>query len=672
MQSNRRQILSFVAILMMVASAFAFTPSARAEASLDTSLEGFYNEYSFASVNGTAEYDVTFTNNGDVDFETVSITAAFQDTSWKIENVTFSTSEESNNGTLSLPLAAGGLAQVHVSVFVGYGAKIDFAQVPLTLDINTDDGTESSIVAIVCVTNWIAYESNYPSSAELNTYNKGDSYNYNLTVKNIAVTMNLDNTISPMDINDNIQLQYSSLSGWSITCTNESWHPFYGGQLEGMLADEVKTWEITVNLTGNVQAGEDILNFEASSTNPDDPFSMPYYQPYGLTVIPVSAAEWYGVGVSGAGMRNADVSEGSAIQTWSVGVSNFGNTADTFDLTWNLGNIPAGWGGTDAISATPTTSGAIGWQGSSNFDISLTIPADALSGSSASFIMTATSSSSSIETISQTFEVVVDQHYGVSMEVDTESKNGVPGSNVEFSFNLTNTGNGEDTFDIVVEGPGMWSPMSSVPSLMVDAVSSGQFLVSVMVPTTMTANSNSGDITITVTSSDNETTINSTVSVVASQVFAINIAYGTGSDGTVTISEDTSLQIKLNITNNGNGIDTLSLKLVNAPNWATLGADELQSITLNVGITSSVPLVITLSPDTAAVSGRDYTFQVIATSLDGTEWTSPDLTADIEAKETESTDVVEEVLEEEDDSPGFGVLASLLAFTFVVYGRRKD
>ncbi len=662
MQSNRRQILSFVAILMMVASAFAFTPSARAEASLDTSLEGFYNEYSFASVNGTAEYDVTFTNNGDVDFDTVSITAAFQDTSWKIENVTFSTSEESNNGTLSLPLAAGGLAQVHVSVFVGYGAKINFAQVPLTLDINTDDGPESSIVAIVCVTNWIAYESNYPSLAELNTYNKGDSYNYNLTVKNIAVTMNMDNTTSPMDINDNIQLQYSSLSGWSITSTDVSWHPFYGGQLEGMLADGVKTWEITVNLTGNVQAGEDILNFEATSTNPDDPFSMPYNQPYGLTVIPVNAAEWYGVGVSGAGMRNADVSEGSAIQTWSVGVSNFGNTADTFDLTWNLGNIPAGW----TISAIPTTSGAIGWQGSSNFDVSLTVPADALSGSSASFLMTATSSSSSIETATQTFEVVVDQHYGVSIEVDTESKNGAPGSNVEFSFNLTNTGNGEDTFDIVVEGPSMWSPMSSVPSLMIDAVSSGQFLVSVMVPTTMTANSNSGDIKITVTSSDNETTLNSTISVVASQVFDINIAYGTGSDGTVTISEDTSLQIKLNITNNGNGIDTLSLKLVNAPNWATLGAD-----TLIVG-TIPVPLVITLSPDTAAVSGRDYTFQVIATSLDGTEWTSPDLTADIEAKATDSTDVVEEVLEEEDDSPGFGVLASLLAFTFVVYGRRKD
>ena len=662
MQSNRRQFLSFVFILMMVVSAFAFTPSARAAASLNVTVDGFYNEYSFASVNGTAEYEVTFTNNGDMDLETVSISASFQDTSWKAENVTFSTSEESNNGTLSLPLAAGGLAQVHVSVFVGNGAKIDFAEIPLTFNINAEDGTELNIDVVVCVTNWIAFEDNYPSFAQLNTFNQGDTFSYNLTVENIAVTMGVDNITSPMDINDNILIQYSSLSGWSVTSNDESWHPFFGGQLEGMLASATKTWEITVELTGNVKAGEDILNFQASSTDPDDPFGIPYIQPYGLTVISVNAAEWFGVGTSGGGMRNADVSEGSSIQTWSVSVNNFGNTDDTFGLTWDLTNIPTGW----AISATPETSGQIGWKGSNNFDISLTVPADAVSGSSALFTMTATSGSSSIETAIQTFEVGVDQHYGVSMEVDAESKNGAPGSTVEFSFNITNAGNGQDTFDVIVEGPSMWSPMSSTSNLVVDAVSSDQFLVSVMVPTTMTANSNSGDITVTVTSSDNETTVNSIISVVASQVFDITIDYGTGSDGIVTVSQDTSLQIKLNITNNGNGIDTLTLELVNAPAWAALGAD-----TLVVG-TLPVPLVIILSPDTAALSGRDYTFQVLATSLDGTEWTSPDMTAEIEAKETDSTVVEEEVLDDEEDSPGFGILASLLAFTFVVYGRRKD
>jgi|TARA_B110000263_G_scaffold5664_1_gene4905 hypothetical protein len=661
MQSNSRQLLSFVAILMMVVSAFAFIPSAKGEATLNTTLEGYYNDYSFASVNGTAEYDITLSNDGDVNFDAITITASFQDDSWSPDNVTFTTSENSDNGTFLLSLNTTEVIQVHVSVLVGNGAKIDFAEVPLTLDINAD-GTESSIVAIVCVTNWIAYESNYPSSAQLETFDQGDKFNYNLTVKNIAVTMNGDASTSPMDINDHIQLQYSSLSGWSVTSSDESWHPFYGGQLEGMLASAVSTWEITVELTGNVKAGEDILNFQASSTDPEDPFGMPYFQPYGLTVIPVNANEWYGVGVSGAGMRNADVSEGSSIQTWFVSVNNFGNTADTFGLIWDLTSIPAGW----AISATPETTGQIGWQGSNSFDVSLTVPADALAGSNAIFSMTATSSSSSTETATQTFEVFVDQHYGVSMEVDAQSKEGAPASTVEFSFNITNTGNGQDTFDIMVEGPGIWSPMSSTSILVVDAINSGQFLVSVIVPTTMAANSNSGDITVTVTSSDGEAVVNSTVSVVVSQVFDISIAYGTGSDGTVTVSQDTSLQIKLNITNNGNGIDTLSLELVNAPAWATLGAD-----TLVVG-TMPVPLVIILSPDTAALSGRDYTFQVVATSLNGDEWTSPDMTAEIEAKETDSTVVEEEVLEEEDDSPGFGILASLLAFTFVVYGRRKD
>ena len=416
----------------MVVSAFTFIPSAKGEASLTTTLQGFYNEYSFASVNGTAFYDITLVNDGDVDFGTVSLTASFQDESWETINVTFSRdSGESNNATISLPLDSGALSQVYVSVHVSEDAKIDFAEVPLTININAD-GAESSVSAIVCVTNWIAYESNFPSSAQLETFNKGDKFNYNLTVENIAVVKNEDGSTLPIDINDNIQLQYTAESGWSVTSTDVSWHPFYGGQLEGMLASEVKTWEITVELTGNVRAGEDILNFQATSTDPEDPFSIPYIQPYGLTVIPVNAAEWYGVGVSGGGMRNADVSEGASIQTWTVSVNNFGNTVDTFGLTWDLTNIPVGW----TMSATPTTSGQVGWQGATTFDVSLTVPADALAGSSALFSMDATSDSSPTENAFQTFEVTVDQHYGVSMAVDSESKEGAPGSTVEFTVVL--------------------------------------------------------------------------------------------------------------------------------------------------------------------------------------------------------------------------------------------
>ena len=71
MISNRRQALPFFVVLLMVVSVFAFTPASAASSILVT-LDADHGPYSFASVNGSAEYTVTITNDGDVDFEEVS------------------------------------------------------------------------------------------------------------------------------------------------------------------------------------------------------------------------------------------------------------------------------------------------------------------------------------------------------------------------------------------------------------------------------------------------------------------------------------------------------------------------------------------------------------------------------------------------------------------------
>ena len=649
----------------MVVSALAFSP-ASGETGFSASASGYYNNYSFASVNGTAEYTLDLTNSGETDFTDVVVTPEFQHQSWNPDNVSFSDGSTDSVGSFSIEtFSAGTTQQLTVSVTVGNGVQIDYPEVPMML--NVDDSTGSRIGSddvIIVVANWIAYESNYPSSPALNEYNIGDSYDYQLTVENIAVSYDpVSDSTTPMDIRDAIQVQYSGISGWSVTSDDDSWHPFYGGQLDGMAAGSEQTWDISVELTGNVKAGEDVINFQASSTDPDDPMGgMPYYQPYGLSVVPVSAASWYNVGVSGSGMRNADVSEGSDVQNWEVGVHNIGNADDTFSLTWDVTGVPLGW----TLSALPDTSGNLGWQGSYNFDVAMTIPEDALAGTTGTFTMTADSANSDA-TATQTFEVSVDQHYGVSLAVEASSLEAAPGATVDFSFTLSNTGNGEDTYGISVDGPAVWTPTASASEVMVSAVSDGQFLVSVTIPEDRDAGADSGDITVTVTSSDNETSDNATVSASASQVFDISMAHYSGSDGIVKVSQDTSLQIKLNVTNNGNGVDTLSLSLANAPSWAALGAE-----TLDIGRGQTIAIVVTLSPDTAALSGRDYTFQVVATSGDGSEWTSPDMTAEIEVKDTEGEEVEEEVVEEEDDSPGFGIVASLLAFAFVVLNRRKD
>ena len=669
MISNRRQALPLFVVLLMVVSVFAFTP-ASAASSLIATLDADHGPYSFASVNGSAEYTVTITNDGDVDFEEVEISASFMDDTWLPENVTFSSS--GNEGTVSIllgPLVSSAVIQVQVSATVGNGAKVDFAQVPMQINVEAyDEGGEGASVgleAMICVTNWIAYESNFPNQPTINTFNMGDSYDYQIVVENIAVTKNPDNTTAPMPIRDHITVQYSGISGWAVTSDDEGWHPFFGGTLEGMDASVSHTWNVAIELTGNVKAGDHIVDFQATSTDPDGPMGgMPYIQPYGMTAIPVSAAEWYGVSVLGAGSRNVDLSEGSAISTWNVAVNNLGNTKDTFSITWDNSGVPAGW----TLSSTPDTSGEIDWQGSSTFDMSLTVPADALAGASASFSMTATSSNSDDETASQSFVATVDQHYGVSLSADNDSKSKAPGGMADFIFNVANTGNGEDTFGIMVDGPALWMPTASQSNITISAVSSGQFTVSVTIPDDKDAGAESGDIIVTVSSSDGESTANHSVSVSTSQVYDISMSHVSGSDGTVTVTQETQLQLRLNVTNNGNGVDAITFAMENQPPWAVLGSDSIQ-----IGRGQTIAIVITLSPDTAALSGRDYIFQVVATSADGSETTSPDLTAQIEVKETESEEVVTEELDEDDEGglPGFSMFVSLLALTIVVLSRRK-
>ena len=670
MISNRRQALPFFVVLLMVVSVFAFTP-ASAASSLIATLDADHGPYSFASVNGSAEYTVTITNDGDVDFEDVEISASFMDDTWLPENVTFSSSGNEGNVSILLgPLVSSAVIQVQVSATVGNGAKVDFAQVPMQIYVEAyDEGGEGASVgleAMICVTNWIDYESNFPNQPTINAFNMGDSHDYQIVVENIAVTKNPDNTTAPMPIRDHITVQYSGSSGWAVTSDDEGWHPFFGGTLEGMDASVSHTWNVAIELTGNVKAGDHIVDFQATSTDPDGPMGgMPYIQPYGMTAIPVSAAEWYGVSVSGAGSRNVDLSEGAAISTWNVAVNNLGNTKDTFSINWDNSGVPAGW----TLSSTPDTSGEIDWQGSSTFDMSLTVPADALAGTSASFSMTATSSNSVDETASQSFVATVDQHYGVSLSVDSDSKSKAPGGVVDFIFNVTNTGNGEDTFGIMVDGPALWTPTASQSNITISAVSSSQFTVSVTIPDDKDAGAESGDIIVTVSSSDGESTANHSVSVSTSQVYDISMGHVSGSDGTVTVTQETQLQLRLNVTNNGNGVDTVTFAMENQPPWAALGSDSIQ-----IGRGQTIAIVITLSPDTAALSGRDYIFQVVATSADGSETTSPDLTAQIDVKETGGEEIVTEELDEDDEGglPGFSMFVSLLALTIVVLSRRKD
>ena len=88
--------------------------------------------------------------------------------------------------------------------------------------------------------------------------------------------------------------------------------------------------------------------------------------------------------------------------------------------------------------------------------------------------------------------------------------------------------------------------------------------MTVSIPSDRDAGASSGDIVVTVVSSDGLSTANSTVSVMSSQVYDIGLDHVSGSDGVVSVTQETQILLKLNITNNGNGIDTLNLTMTNA------------------------------------------------------------------------------------------------------------
>ncbi len=692
MISNRRQILPLLVVALLFTSLFVFTP-VKAEASLSLDLSGKIDNFSFASVNGSAEYNLSIMNNGDVNFDDVIVDVSFDNETWNPLNVTFTVSEMSTEGSATFgSLAQGESAEAQISVLVGEYYEFLFPEVPMTLTVNAD-GQYYSVEAIVVVTNWVA--ENFPSQPPVNSFSKsGPSHNYEIIVRNIAVSRNTtDNSTSPMAIDDVITIRdSSSLGSWFVTSDNKEWNNMSeSGTLNGMEAGASYKFIVNLNLTGNLRAGDRLFVMEASSTTPSSGGGgggpggggpggggpgggggggdNTYLQTNGLISFTVTVSPFYGVGLTGGGHRTVDVSEGKASAQWSVDINNLGNTPDTFELIWDVSGVPSGW----QLSSLPGTSGLLDWESNSEIDIYLDVAADALVTQSASFSLTAKSLGSGSVVSSQSFSVSVVQHYGFSISVDSEANSKSPGKKADFRFNITNKGNGDDTFTIVIDGSPLWDPNLTHNSITLGPGASSPFIASAVVPADKGCSTNGCDkasFQVFVSSSDNQTVLNQTVSVSTVQVYDLSLSYLKPSDGKVTVTQEAAIQVQLNVTNLGNGPDLVSFSMENAPSWAKLTTTE----PIVIGRSMSFKLNIDLSPNTAALSGRDYTFQIKAVSFDGSEFRSDDLTVQIDVKETEGEEVETEKLEEADDEglPGFSIFTSLLAFTFILFTRRKN
>ena len=656
--STIRGLLAAFALLVLI----AVLPSAEAGAQLDVSGSGYHEQESFASANGTAMFTMTIANSGDAGYDAVQVSAETDDPEWPSDLVNFTIQSTGNYSRVLMDLGAlgaGGSTVLAVDVSVPFGSDVG-KQTEVTITVSADGDTVDHQFVVI-VTNWIAWS----DDVAVRSFEVGAAHDYSLTVENIAV----DENGTAVSIADDITVQYAGTGGWRVS--GSDWDP--GTQsmvLHGMDAGLAYESTVTVALfDDSVHAGPQEISFQASSLDPDDPFGFPYFQPFPVKLF-ANVEPLYGVTVTGAGSQDVDVSGGAAFAAWDVSVRNLGNTDDEFNLGWNS-DLPSGWSAT----GQPATSGSLGWRlggGSFGFELNVSIPASAGAGDSGTLTLTATSVNDPAKTASQTFTTTVTQHYGLSFSVDETSKIGSPGSNATFLFTVGNPGNGIDSYAIAVDGPGLWAPTADVDSLDVTALGSGNFALTVSVPAGKEAHATSGNITVTVTSEDGETNATETVTVSVRQIHDLAFSYALNATGaevnSVEVAQSTTIQLQVILSNNGNGYDTASLALVDAPAWATL---EHTSVPVTSG--GQVTISVNLAPDVTSLSGRTYTFQVQATASDGVETaTSGDLSVKIAEQETEGEEPEETDTGSEDEGgiPGFGLLAALSALGLAL--RRRD
>ena len=656
--STIRGLLAAFALLALIAA----LPSAEADAQLDVSGSGYHAQQSFASANGTAMFTMTIANSGDAEYDVVQVSAETDDPEWQSDLVNFTIQSTGNYSRGMMDLGALGAdvsTVLAVDVSVPFGSDVG-KQTSVTITVSAD-GDTAIHQFVVTVTNWIAWS----DDVAVHSFEVGGAHDYSQTVENIAV----DENGTAVAIADDITVQYAGTGGWRVS--GNDWDPSLQSMtLYGMGARETYNATVTVTLFDNtIQAGSQEVNFQASSLDPDDPFGFPYFQPFPVKLF-ANVEPVYGVTVTGAGSQDVDVSGGAAFAAWDVSVRNLGNTDDEFNLGWNS-DLPSGWSAT----GQPATSGSLGWRlagGSFGFELNVSIPASAGAGDSGTLTLTATSVNDPAKTASQTFTITVTQHYGLSFSVDETSKIGSPGSNATFLFTVGNPGNGIDSYAIAVDGPGLWAPTVDVDSLDVTALGSGNFALTVSVPAGKEAHATSGNITVTVTSEDGETNTTETVTVSVRQIHDLAFSYALNATGaevnSVEVAQSTTIQLQVILSNNGNGYDTASLALVDAPAWATL---EHTSVPVTSG--GQVTISVNLAPDVTSLSGRTYTFQVQATASDGVETaTSGDLSVKIAEQETEGEEPEETDTGSEDEGgiPGFGLLAALSALGLAL--RRRD
>ncbi|RKU10434.1 hypothetical protein C6501_13855 [Candidatus Poribacteria bacterium] len=302
------------------------------------------------------------------------------------------------------------------------------------------------------------------------------------------------------------------------------------------------------------------------------------------TILPV-----YGITLIGIGDLTTETADASEGVTYTINVTNTGNTDDIIDLATSDN-------ATLSQSSVSLASGA-------SAEVILTIAGDVLANAGDYEVKaTATSQGDDTKTAEITTKTTILPVYDVMLagvdSLTTETTDASQG--VTYTFTITNTGNTSDTINLATS-----EEAATLSQTSVSLASGASTNITLTIPGTALATAGEYGVTVTATSQgDNTKTAEITTKTTITPVYSVMLA-GVGDLTTKTADASQGVTYTIKVTNTGNTDDIIDLA---TSDNATLSQS---SVSLTSGASAEVTL--TISADALAIAGK-YNVIIIATS----------------------------------------------------------